>query len=70
MQSKRMSFVESLANVFLGWLVAFIFQLVVFPLVNIHVDLATNFEISVYFTIISLIRSYTLRRLFNARGNC
>lgn len=67
MQSKKHSFIESLANCFIGWLVAFLSQLVVFPLVDVHVDLYTNLEISVYFTIISIVRSYTIRRIFN---NC
>jgi hypothetical protein len=65
MQSKKHSFIEALTNCFIGWLVAFLSQLVIFPIVDIHVDLYTNLEISVYFTLVSLLRSYCLRRIFN-----
>jgi hypothetical protein len=65
MQSKKHSFIEASTNCFIGWLVAFLSQLVIFPIVDIHVDLYTNLEISVYFTLVSLLRSYCLRRIFN-----
>jgi len=64
MQLKRHSFLESLVNVFIGYFVALGSQILVFPFVGIHVPLKTNFEIGFYFTIISIIRSYLLRRFF------
>jgi membrane protein implicated in regulation of membrane protease activity len=48
-------------------LVALASQIVVFPLVGIHVPVSTNLEIGFYFTVISVVRSYVLRRWFNAR---
>lgn len=64
MQSRMMSMVESVANVAVGLGVAFTAQLVVFPLFGIVVPLSTNFAISAVFTVVSLVRSYALRRLF------
>lgn len=64
-QSKRMSFVESLTKVAIGYLVAVGSQVVVFPLFGIHVPLRDNFLIGLWFTAISITRSYVLRRLFN-----
>ena len=65
MQSKRQSLIESVVNIIIGYCVAVISQLVVFPLVGINCSFTTNLQIGIYFTIISLIRSYCIRRLFN-----
>jgi hypothetical protein len=64
-QSRAMSFVESCANVAIGYLVALASQLLVFPIYGIHVDLTTNLYIGAWFTVISIIRSYCVRRGFN-----
>lgn len=64
-QSRRMSFVESCANVFVGYVVALIAQLVVFPLLGITVSLGQNLLLGLIFTAVSLVRSYAMRRAFN-----
>jgi hypothetical protein len=67
-QSKLGSLIEAGMNIAVGFIVALASQIVVFPLVGIHgVPLATNLEIGAYFTAISLVRSYVIRRWFNAR---
>jgi hypothetical protein len=38
---------------------------VIFPWFGIHIPLSTNFKIGAWFTLISLVRSYVLRRVFN-----
>lgn len=65
MQSKKQSFKESVVNVAVGYAVALISQLIVFPIVGVQSTLTQNIKISLYFTIISLIRSYLIRRYFN-----
>jgi hypothetical protein len=65
MQSKKDSFKESCANVAVGYIVALASQLIVFPLVGLDSTLNQNLKIGVYFTVISLIRSYCVRRYFN-----
>jgi len=60
-----MSATESLANVVVGFMVAILSQLIIFPRYDIHVPISTNLWIGVWFTVISLIRSYILRRWFN-----
>ena len=65
-QSKLGSLIESLMNIFIGYFVALASQLVVFPLLDIHVPLSTNLWIGLWFTLISLVRSYVIRRWFNA----
>jgi len=65
-QTRAGSLMESLINIAVGYGVALLSQLTIFPLFNIHVPLSTNLWISVWFTAISLVRSYAIRRLFNA----
>lgn len=64
-QSKTLSAVESVTNVTLGYLLALATQAVVFPMRNIHLEGADNFIIAGIFTVVSLVRGYTLRRVFN-----
>lgn len=66
MQSRLYSFIESLTNVAIGYLVALASQIVVFPLFGIHIPLKDNIMIGGVFTVISIIRSYVVRRLFNS----
>lgn len=67
MQSRRASMIEAVANVAIGYVVAILSQLAVFPLFGIHIPLSANLWIGAWFTVISLVRSYALRRWFNAR---
>ena len=69
MQTQVMSLVESVANIVVGYGVAVITQLLVFPLFGLAASLADNLVIGLIFTIVSLARSYALRRLFNARSS-
>lgn len=67
MQTKLESFIESLTNILIGYGVALASQLVIFPHFDIHVPFTTNLWIGAWFTLVSLIRSYILRRWFNAK---
>lgn len=66
MQSRRMSAVEAIANVLVGYGVAVLAQIAIFPLFGIAVSLGDNLAIGAAFTVVSLARSYAVRRLFNA----
>lgn len=66
-QTKLESFIETCINTAIGYVVALLSQLLVFPLVGIHVPFSTNLEIGAWFTIISILRGYVIRRWFNAR---
>lgn len=65
-QTRTMSLVESLANVAVGYGVAVITQIVVFPLFGLTTTLAENMAMGAIFTIVSIARSFMLRRLFEA----
>ncbi len=62
-QSRFMSLVEALANVVVGYGVAVVTQILVFPIFGLHTTLAQNLKLGLVFTIVSFGRSYALRRL-------
>lgn len=64
-QTKLQSFIESATNVAVGYVVAVASQLTIFPLFGVELTLSDNLLIGAYFTIISIVRSYFLRRFFN-----
>jgi hypothetical protein len=61
-----MSFAEAITNVVVGFLLALVTQLTVFPLFGLAVSVADNVLISAIFTAVSIVRSFTVRRLFEA----
>ena len=63
-QSRRMSLVEAITNVAVGYALAVVTQIMVFPWFGLHPSLGENLTIGALFTSISLLRSYALRRLF------
>jgi hypothetical protein len=65
-QSRLMSFVEAVANVVVGYLLAIATQFAVFPLFGLAVSVGDNLVIGGIFTAVSLIRSFVLRRIFEA----
>lgn len=65
MQSRKGSAIEAAANVAIGYVVALAAQVAIFPLFGIHVGAGEHFAIGALFTVVSLVRSYVLRRVFN-----
>jgi hypothetical protein len=65
-QSRLMSLVESLVNVLVGYGVAVATQMAVFPLFGLAVTVTENLLIGLIFTVVSIVRSYALRRGFEA----
>lgn len=67
MQTKKQSIAESLANVAIGYLISLASLFLIFPLIGIESNANKNITISIYFTVISILRSYALRRFFNKK---
>jgi len=65
MQSKKLSLIESITNVIVGYGVSVIAQIVIFPVFGIHTTIKDNLFIGLFFTVVSIVRSYILRRVFN-----
>lgn len=69
MQSRFDSLMEALTNIVIGLVISTVANHWVLPaILGVRMTLGQNVAISVIFTAISLIRSYTLRRLFNGRS--
>jgi hypothetical protein len=66
-QSKLGSLYESAINILIGFVVALSSQLVIFPMFDIDISISSNLGITLWFTLISVVRSYVVRRWFNAR---
>ena len=66
-QSKLMSLIESMTNVAIGMVVSFFGQIVVSHWYNLPLNVAQNMQIVLFFTVLSVARSYVLRRVFNRR---
>lgn len=63
-QSRLMSLVEAVTNVAVGYGLAVITQIVVFPWFGLEAALGEHLAIGMAFVAVSLTRSYLLRRLF------
>jgi hypothetical protein len=65
-----MSMIEVATNITIGLVVSFIIQIAIFKLYDINISVTQNIEITIWFTVISIIRSYLIRRWFNSmKGN-
>lgn len=64
-QTKIESAIESGFNITLGFIVAVLAQMVIFPWFDINVTMSDNIYIATAFTVVSFIRSYLIRRAFN-----
>jgi len=65
-QSRAMSLVESVANVIVGYGVSVVAQILIFPVFGLHTTLAQNLMMGAVFTVVSIARSFALRRVFEA----
>ena len=72
-QSRSTSLLEAVLNVSIGYVLALITQWIAYPLFGIQMPLTTDLAIAAIFTLVSLARSYLLRRAFEcmaAAGSC
>ena len=67
-QSMRDSMVETWTNIGIGFGINYAANMVVLPLAGLPVSAGGAFLIGVIFTAISVVRSFAIRRWFNARG--
>ena len=65
-QSRLMSLVEAITNVIVGYGVAVLTQILIFPVFGLQTTLGENLAMGGIFTIVSLLRSFALRRFFES----
>lgn len=66
-QTKRQSFEEAGANIFIGYWVNVCIQLAVYPWFGAMFTFEQNIHIGLIFLATGLVRSYSFRRYFNWR---
>lgn len=64
-QSKLHSMIEIVVSYIIGFAIAFFTQYLLLNALGFHASAKESFWITVVFTIISMIRSYFVRRMFN-----
>ncbi len=63
-QSRAMSLIESFSNVAVGYGLAVVTQMLIFPLFGHPARLNDALLIGIAFTVVSVVRSFLLRRAF------
>lgn len=63
-----MSLIEAIINVVIGYVLAVLTQIVVFPWFGVDAGLSDHLTIGLAFVGVSLARGYLLRRLFESLG--
>jgi len=66
-QTRLGSLIEAFINVLIGFGINFAANLVILPLFGYTPSLWDNFQIGLLYTVVSIARSYIIRRWFNAR---
>lgn len=64
-QTRLASLCEAMANTFIGLVVTLGANYIIFPAYDIHVSFWANIQIVAWFTLLSVVRSYFVRRLWN-----
>lgn len=66
-QTRLGSLIEAVINVAIGFVVSMALNAIVLPAYGHAVTFSHNLQITAIFTVASIVRSYALRRWFNAR---
>ena len=66
-QTRLGSLIEAFINVLIGFGINFSANLVILPMYGYTPTLWDNFEIGLLYTVVSIARSYIIRRWFNAK---
>ena len=66
-QTRLGSLIEAFMNVAIGFAINFVANMLILPLVGFHITPGQNLFIGVLYTVISVARSYVIRRWFNAK---
>jgi divalent metal cation (Fe/Co/Zn/Cd) transporter len=66
-QSKVSSFAESVVRTFIGFWVGIAGNYAILPMYNIHPEFHINVQLTLWFTAISLVLSYCVRRMGESR---
>jgi uncharacterized protein YacL len=64
-QSKKNSLIETITQNTVGLIISLIVQSILYPILGIPVSFKQNIIITIVFLIVSLVRGYVIRRIFD-----
>lgn len=67
-QSKKHSLIEAITNTTVGFGISLLSISIILPLMGFETSIEQNITLTIYFTLISIVRSYILRRIFNKKS--
>ena len=65
MQNKKQSLIEAIVATIIGLFTSFIIQIFLYPLMGIPISFSQNIIITLVFCLVSIIRGFLVRRMFN-----
>ncbi len=69
MQTKKQSSLEALTNTLVGFVISYASTFIIFPLMGFESSAGKNIVVTLFFTVISYLRSYIIRRVFNKKNS-
>ncbi len=66
-QTRIGSLIEAVINTVIGFSINYSANMLIFPLFGFHITPGANFALGLIYTVISVARSYCIRRWFNAK---
>lgn len=69
MQTKTQSFIEISANTAVGFIISYASTFIIFPFVGFESSNSQSFIVTLFFTVVSLLRGFVIRRIFNKKSN-
>lgn len=64
-QTRLESLIEALVNVVIGFMINYFANFVIFPHFGFHISASANLAMGAIYTVISVARTYCIRRWFN-----
>jgi uncharacterized membrane protein len=68
MQSKKASLIEAIVNTFIGFLITCAVAPIIYWIVDVKMSAVSLGLTNLLFTLVSVIRNYVIRRVFNRTG--
>lgn len=66
-QTRLGSLIETAVNIAIGFTINYFANLLFFPMFGFDISHGANFVLGLLYTVISVVRSYCVRRWFNAK---
>ncbi|MFK5937714.1 MAG: hypothetical protein QM497_04865 [Sulfurimonas sp.] len=63
-QTKKQSFIEANINTFVGFLVSLVLAYYILPLWGFKQGIVASLEVTIIYTLVSIVRNYMIRRYF------